>query len=173
MKEWTSPGKWLMGIFASSIVALIIYSAGIPGSFTLGDIEIPIEARSPANNSSSQSEQAAERIIFNGEPPYLSELSILDNNLYLKHDGNAFLLGGDGLSLIRYSAWTRSGGEAAIQNREDYIEFAMSEQPYIELSYKDKFYSVEVLSRLYSYRLVLRELPESTIELNRRFGVQL
>jgi hypothetical protein len=111
-----------------------------------------------------------ERVIFSEEPPYLQELPILDNNLYVKHDNNAFLFGGTNLHLIRYSAWAGSSGKATSTDRDGFIEFEMSEQPYIEFSYQEMFYSIEVSARLYSYRLILTELPEPTTELNSTFG---
>ena len=94
----------------------------------------------------------------------------MDNNLYVKHDSDKFHLGGSNLHLIRYAASTRSGDIPIIQDREDYIEFTTSEQPYIEFSYKGSFYSILVMDRSYSTSLEIREILGPTVELNRKFG---
>ena len=175
MKKWSSLKKSLVSVFTVSIAALALYGGSSYWESTVENLEAPMNERSAANSPSGQPvsntlPRAAERVIFNGEPPYLSKLPILDNNLYLMHDNNAFLLGGTDIHLVNYSAWKRNGSMATIREREDSIEFEMSEQPYIEFSYGGKFYSVEVSSRLYSYRMQLRELPEATVELSRKFG---
>ena len=175
MKEWSGLKKSLVGVFSVSIAMLALYGGRSYWESAFENLKAPMEARSSANSLSGQPAsnslpRATERVIFNGVPPYLSKLPILDNSLYLMHDNNAFLLGGTNIHLIYYSAWKRIGGTATIREREDAIEFEMAEQPYIEFSYGGKFYSVEVSSRLYSYRMQFRELAEATIELNRKFG---
>lgn len=178
MKEWSASGKWLFGSVAAMIIAAVLYGAGNIEFTASEDSKNSSKSLSYTNKQFSgpgaiEATTATERIIFDDEPPYLSELPILDNNIYVKYDGNAFLLGGTNLSLIRYSAWTDSGNRATIQDREGYIEFVMVEQPYIEFSYQDRFYSIKIIGRLYSYRLEIRELPEPTIALDRKFEDKL
>lgn len=166
--------KWLVGVFALLLVSFFVTRAVDNGFPVAENHTNPNQSLSPINVPASkidslQSEKIAERVIFNGEPPYLLEFPILDNNLYVKHDNNTFIIGGSNLSLIRYGAWTNSGDKATTQNREQYIEFELSEQPYIEFSYKGGFYSIEMFGRIYSVRMELRELSEATIELSSKF----
>lgn len=174
MKQRSNLKQWLVGIFTLSLVSFFVTRTAnidFPGTEKpANSIQSLSAINGQANETDSvQSEQTVERVIFNGEPPYLVEFPILDNNLYIKHDNNTFVLGGSNLSLIRYGAWTNSGAKATALNREQTIEFELSERPYIEFSYKGSFYSIEMIGRIYSVRMELRELSEATIELNSKF----
>ena len=50
--------------------------------------------------------------------------------------------------------------------RENGISFLMDEQPYIEFSYHNKFYSLQILRRPYFYTMDFREIPSATIQLS-------
>lgn len=175
MKRLFDPGRWPVRVAAAFLLILAWYGASVLEFSDPDDVEVPVASQSSAGDTdsrlvSSQIGNSRERVILSMEPPYLVELPILDENLYIEYYYNNFLFGGVDLHLIRYSAWARSGGVATSIDREDYIEFEMSEQPYIEFSYKGKYYSIEVIERLYFYRMELRELAGPTIALNSRFA---
>ena len=174
-QEWSNSRKWLVAISTASVLALASYmfsDRGITGAAITEDAIVSQSSAASASRQLSPSQPGigTERVILSTEPPYLSELPILDGNLYVNHDNNNFLLGGVDLSVIRYSAWSRMGGAATRQDRAAHIEFSMAEQPYIEFSYKGKFYSIEVTSRSYSQRMELREISAPTVELDSKFG---
>ena len=60
----------------------------------------------------------------------------------------------------------RDSGKATTVFRETGIGFLMDEQPYIEFSYHNKFYSLQILSRPYFYTMDFREIPSATIQLS-------
>lgn len=164
----------IVGVLAVVTLLVLFATSNLERSIS-EDLEDPYESPNSASGlsrelSANQLQSATESIIFSGAPPYLIALPILDNNLYVKHDSEKFHLGGSNLHLIRYVASIRSNGIPTIQDREDYIEFITSEQPYIEFSYKGSFYSIEVISRSYSTSMEIREILGPTVELNRKFG---
>lgn len=121
-----------------------------------------------ASSSITQSSIPQERIIYRGDPPYLSELPILDGNLFVNHSDDFLLLGGTNIEQVRFSASTRAGDRAIVGFRENSIAFQMEEQPYIEFSYQDSFYSLQILSRPYFFTMDFREIPDSSIELTNK-----
>lgn len=104
---------------------------------------------------------ATDRIIYRGDPPYLTEQAILDGNLYVNHVDDYLLLGGENIEQVRFSAGTLSGERATVDYRENAISFVMEEQPYIEFSYQDKVYSLQILSRPYFYTMDFREISSN------------
>jgi hypothetical protein len=174
MKIGTNKIITVVGIAA--LITLLVLYAPINLERSISEVlEAPSESPNSASSlnselSDNQLQSGNESIIFNGVPPYLIALPILDNNLYVMHDSDKFRLGGSNLHLIRYAASIRSNGIPTIQDREDYIEFATSEQPYIEFSYKESFYSIRVIERSYSTGLEIREIRGPTVKFNRKFG---
>ncbi len=163
MKIRLKQKKLLVGIPAALMIMLFMVIAR--------NSDLPqLETAQGAESEPGSQLAAVGRILFSGEPPYLTELPILDNNLYVRFDNELFLFGGVDISLIRYSAGTGTGGKPTIQDREDHIEFIIAERPYIEFSYKDNFYSIEAIGRIYSNRMELREISRPTIALNNKFG---
>jgi hypothetical protein len=128
-----------------------------------------VETGSTSGSGSGQSSIPQERIIYRGDPPYLTELPILDGNLFVNHSDDFLLFGGENIEQVRFSAGTRAGGRATIEFHENSIAYLMAEQPYIEFSYQEKFYSLQILSRAYFFTMDFREIPTSSIELTNRF----
>ncbi|NKB32717.1 MAG: hypothetical protein GKR91_06430 [Pseudomonadales bacterium] len=120
-------------------------------------------------STSAASNQSAERIIYRGDPPYLSNQPILDGNLFVNHSDDFLLLGGLNIEQVRFSAGIRAGGRAAVVYRDNAIAFLMEEEPYIEFSYQDKFYSLQILSRPYFFTMDFREIPSASIQLTEGF----
>jgi hypothetical protein len=119
--------------------------------------------------SSDQLQTADQRIIYRGDPPYLSELPILDGNLFVSHRDDYLLFGGSNIELVRFRAGTGTGDRATVLYREDAIAFLLAEQPYIQFAYQDGFYSIQIFSRAYFFTLDIRELPSASVELMGKF----
>lgn len=128
-----------------------------------------IATDSVSESAAEQSPIAAERIIYRGDPPYLTELPILDGNLFVNHSDDFLLFGGANIEQVKFSAGTRAGGRATVEFREDAVAFLMSEQPYVEFTYLGKFYSIQILSRAYFFTMDFRELPSPSIALTNEF----
>lgn len=118
-----------------------------------------------SQSTSDQSQITRERVIYRGDPPYLTELPILDGNLFVNHSGDFLLFGGANIEQVRFSAGTGTGNRASVDFRENAIAFLMTEQPYVEFTYQGKFYSLQILSRAYFFTMEFRELPLPSIEL--------
>ena len=124
-----------------------------------------ITKNSAGLSSSNQTSIDQERIIYQGDPPYLTELPILDGNLFFNHSDDFLLFGGTNIREVRFSAGTGDGSRATIGFQENAIAFLMTEQPYIEFSYQKKFYSLQILSRPYFFTMDFREIASSSIAL--------
>jgi len=174
MKIRTSKIITVAGIVAV-VTLLVLYATNDLERSVSEDFEYLYESSSSASRLNSelntnQLQRAAESIIFSGVPPYLIDLPILDNSLYVKHDSDKFHVGGTNLHLIRYAASIRNNGIPTIQDRENYIEFITSEQPYIVFSLNGNFYSIRVTVRSYSTNIEIREILKPTVDLTRKFG---
>lgn len=125
----------------------------------------------PTNReSNSQPISAIQELIYSGVPPYLVELPILEGELYVKHASDKFHFGGQNLHQVQYSASIRSGGIPTISDRDGYIEFLTTEQPYIEFHYNGKYYSIRVNERSYSTVIEILEISSASVELDSKFG---
>lgn len=156
-----------IGILLLSIVfSTLILSTQSENSENLKNIYVD-EATNVSDNRLNN--LSRERVIYRGEPPYLSNLPILDGNLYINHTDSFLYLGGPDIKKIRFSASARNGKKARTEFSEGSIAFFMEEQPYIEFSYQDRFYSLQILRRPYFFTIDLREIPSVFVSLTNRF----
>jgi len=121
-----------------------------------------------ATEQSAQFDRTQDRVIYRGDPPYLTERPILDGNLFVNHAEDYLLLGGPNIHLIQYNAVTRSGNRAIVSIRDGALALLMAEEPYVEFSYQGKFYSLQILSRPYFFTMDFSELSASTTALEHR-----
>ena len=152
------------------VIALLLIAATTLSLGACSESNEEIQQRSEGivagDNTSSSNQIASERIIYRGDPPYLTNQPILDGKLHVNNTDDYLLFGGENIEEIRFSASKRSGGKATTVFRETGIGFLMDEQPYIEFSYHNKFYSLQILSRPYFYTMDFREIPSATIQLS-------
>ena len=172
----TNSKRFILIVSVSTLVSLLmLYTTGNLERSALVDLEKSDEKPGVTGGltdglNSDAPESRSERIIFSGVPPYLVDFPILDKSIYIRHEAEEFHLGGSRLHLVRYTATTSSGEIPTIRDRDGFIEFSVSEQPYIEFSYREKFYSIRVINRSYSTVVEIREIPGPTVEYTRKYG---
>lgn len=153
-------------VFIVAALSIVLFSIEGTNPINEGDITDAVAA----DQNARQFDRTEDRIIYSGDPPYLAERPILDGNLYVNHVDDYLLLGGDDISQIKYNAVSRGGSKATVLIQDNALAVLMSEEPYIEFSYKEKYYSLQILSRPYRFILDFRELSESTASLEDEFS---
>ena len=110
--------------------------------------------------------QRTDPLVLERTLPYLDELPILDKNLYLTYSYNTLVFGGVNLGQIRFNARKGNGEPATFSKEDEVINFRIYEEPFIEFSYKSKYYSVEVVGQHSTFDFTLRLISEPTMELS-------
>ncbi len=169
-EKWSDPEKWGMGIVAPIIVAAFIWVVShlIPNDST-EDAAITKESsanlESGTNVPPSEQESFVETVHYEGRLPYLREQPILDSTLYITQAYNDFELGGVNLHFLEYNARTEIGDTIEIRDRNGLIELDVWENPYIEFSYRDRFYSIEVVRIDGVFSAIVKEIERPTMDL--------
>ncbi len=99
------------------------------------------------------------------EIPYLSSIPILDKGLFLKYDYNYLRIGGANIEGVLLNCRKQNGEELKFSREEKSIVMSISEEPYIELSYKGHFYSITVFGQHYNFKYSLKSIHNPTLEL--------
>jgi len=112
--------------------------------------------------------KSAPTIIASGELPYLEKLPILDKGLFAEYHYNDLLFGGVNIGMIKLAARQQTGEAAKFEKDETYnaIVLDITEEPYMEFSYKGKYYSLSVTGAHYIFKYELSEISETTMVLN-------
>lgn len=94
-----------------------------------------------------------------------NEKTILDETIYLKYSYNNLIIGGINLDSIKINARTINGEKLNLNQISNYIELDITEQPFIELKYKNELYSIKVLGKHYSFNVTIKKHVNSTMKL--------
>ena len=155
--------KFLIGVWTVFAVAFsgigIKYYPEIVSFYSNQFEEITAHSNNPLLLNSSS------KFIASGELPYLEELPILDNALNFKYYFNDLLFGGANIDLVKLAVRQQNGNFLEYRkNQIDHvIEFDITQEPYIESFYKNKFYSFSVSSSHHSFNYVFNEIKETTL----------
>lgn len=99
--------------------------------------------------------------------PYLENYPILDKGLYVKYYFNSLIVGGANIDGVKINTRGKNGNKLEI-NREtldNNYEIDINEEPYIEIKYKKKFYSIEIIGKHYSFLCKINEIKNPTLDL--------
>lgn len=87
--------------------------------------------------------------------PYLENLPILDNNLYVKYYFNNFLIGGANADKISINGRTRKGEKIDIVSEKDFLKMNISDEPYLELCYNGIYYSLDITGQHHTFNFII------------------
>ena len=147
---------------ASLAVAMLVFLFGnnIVGRFGSDKSENKIIADT-TNLVSTDMERSIDTLKL----PYLEAVPNLDKGLFIKYYFNDLIFGGANIDIVRINTRTKSGEYSKIKSSNNEIIFDITAEPYIEIEYKKKFYSFEIVGRHYSINCIIREIVRPTLQL--------
>lgn len=107
-------------------------------------------------------------IIFrNMELPYLREVPILDKTLFIKYSYNDLVIGGKNIQKIQYAAHKENSKDIDVYifNYPKRISMSIHDLPFVEIKYKDKIYSLEIIKMESSFLATLEPISDLTMDL--------
>lgn len=107
------------------------------------------------------------QVLYNDTLPYLQNVTIIDNGLYIKHSYSHFVMGGINIDSIKFNVRNKLGEKMNIiksigENKS--FEVNIQEEPYLEFEYKGLYYSLEILGEV-AFSATLKRIKEPTLEL--------
>jgi hypothetical protein len=146
----------------SLAVGLLVFLFGnnIIGRYNNNEIKTNIDT----NNISVIN---TERIIDTLNLPYLTTVPILDKGLFLKYYYNDLVFGGVNIDTLRINARTKTGEYLKMNYSNNEITLDINAEPYIEIEYKQKFYSFETTGKHYTFNCIIKELKKPTLQLKK------
>ncbi|WP_426485700.1 hypothetical protein [Flavobacterium sp. 2] len=99
--------------------------------------------------------------------PYLENYPILDKGLFVKYYFNSLIVGGANIDGIKINTRGKNGNKLEINRETSDNNYAIdiNEEPYIEIEYKKKFYSIEITGKHYSFLCKINEIKNPTLDL--------
>lgn len=101
--------------------------------------------------------------------PYLDNVPILDKGIYIRYNYNDLNIGGVNVDSLKLNSRSRNGDQLEIRKFDNIFQVPITEEPFIEIGYKGKFYSLELTGSHYSFYYTLTENIELTMSL-KTFG---
>ncbi|KAF2334840.1 hypothetical protein [Flavobacterium daemonense] len=154
--------KWEKGTIISLIGLIIAFTVLLFGNNLVSRF---------SDDSKSQKQLLKESnkdiIVKTFNLPYLENYPILDKGLFLKYYFNSLIVGGANIDGIKINTRGKNGNKLEI-NREtsdNNYEIDINEEPYIEIEYKKKFYSIEITGQHYSFLCKINEIKNPTLDL--------
>lgn len=105
------------------------------------------------------------KVIDSLELPYLENVPILDKGIFLRYNFNNLVIGGANIDSIKMNARTFDGEKMEFRKYDEKLELDITQQPYIELNYKESVYSVEITGKHYSFECVIKKDIVPTLNL--------
>ncbi|WGD34701.1 hypothetical protein [Olleya sp. YS] len=105
------------------------------------------------------------KIVDSLELPYLKNTPILDKGIFFSYSYNNLLIGGANIDSIKINARTYDGQKLKFRKYDEKLEFDITEQPYIELEYKETIYSFEIIGKHYSFDCIITKDIVPTLNL--------
>nr|WP_315239274.1 hypothetical protein [uncultured Flavobacterium sp.] len=154
--------KWEKGTIISLIGLVIAFTVLLFGNNLLSRF-------SDDSNSQKQllKESNKDIVAKTFNLPYLENYPILDKGLFVKYYFNSLIVGGANIDGIKINTRGKNGNKLEI-NREtsdnNYV-IDINEEPYIEIEYKKKFYSIEITGKHDSFLCKINEIKNPTLDL--------
>lgn len=142
----------------SVVIALLVFLFGnnIIGRFSDNENKIGIGSiETTATNT--------DRIIDTLNLPYLESVPILDKGLFIKYYFNDLVFGGANIDTVKISTRTKNGEYLEMTNSKNEITMDINAEPYIEIEYKNKFYSFETTGQHHAFNCIITEIIKPTL----------
>lgn len=155
--------KWEKGAIISLISLIIAFTVLLFGNNLVSRF-----SNEPIKQKELLKKNNSNIVVKTFNLPYLENYPILDKGLFVKYYFNNLILGGANINGIKINARGKNGDKIEI-NREtlgNNFEIDINEQPYIEIEYKKKFYSIEILGKHYSFKCKIDEIKKPTLDLS-------
>jgi len=139
-------------------------------TFIFGDniYEKFVQASNKTNKELTNKEIFIESTLAKTDVPYLFSEPILDKGLFIEQNYSDFILGGANIDNVSVNA-RRDNGERIDINKDENgnLKFNIFSNPYIEFSYKNKFYSIEIITDDFgkSFKYILKHIGETSLNL--------
>jgi hypothetical protein len=149
---------------ASFIVALTVL---IFGNNLIEKFKNKSNINSSTTKPSSEKQFKEVTILNVKELPYLENYPIIDKGLFIKYYYNDLHLGGVNIVDLKLNARTKLSNPIKLIIERDVISLGITEEPFIEFEYKNKFYSIEISGRHYSFNVTLKQILKPTLKLKK------
>jgi len=155
--------KWEKGTIISLVGLIIAFTVLLFGNNLMSRF-----SNEPNKEKELLKESNQNIVIETFNLPYLENYPILDKGLFVKYYFNDLILGGANIDGIKINARGKNGNKMEI-NREysdNNFKIDINEEPYIEIEYKKKFYSIEITGIHDSFRCKINEIKKTTLDLS-------
>jgi hypothetical protein len=139
---------------------VLLFGNNIIGRFSNNNDQTKVE-------TTEISEIKTDRIIDTLNLPYLTSIPILDKGLFMKYYFNDLIIGGANIDTIKINTRTKKGEYLKMTNANNEISLDINTEPYIEIEYKNKFYSLETTGRHYTFNCIIKEIRTPTLQLKK------
>lgn len=154
--------KWEKGTIISLISIIIAFTVLLFGNNLIARF-----SNEPNNQKELLKKNNQNIVIKTFNLPYLENFPILDKGLFVKYYFNSFIIGGANVDDIKINARAKNGDKIEI-NREiedSNFKIDINKEPYIEVEYKKKFYSIEVTGMHDVFNCKIVEIKRTTLNL--------
>ena len=154
--------KWEKGTIISLISIIIAFTVLLFGNNLIARL-----SNEPNNQKELLKKNNQNIVIETFNLPYLENFPILDKGLFVKYYFNSFIIGGANVDDIKINARAKNGDKIEI-NREiedSNFKIDINKEPYIEVEYKKKFYSIEVTGMNDAFNCKIVEIKRTTLNL--------
>jgi hypothetical protein len=99
--------------------------------------------------------------------PYLENYPILDKGLFVKYYFNSLIIGGANIDRIKINTRGKTGNKLEMERETSNSNYVIdiNEEPYVEIEYKKKFYSIEITGKHNSFLCKIDEIKSPTLDL--------
>jgi hypothetical protein len=152
--------KWEKGTTISLLSLIIAFTVLIFGNNLIDRISNKTEKKEYYNK-----EVPTVSLVNTIDLPYLENVPILDKGLFIKYYYNNLIIGGANLDEIKINARAENGDKLEINNEvfNNNLEVDITKEPYIEIEYKNVFYSIEITGKHYNFRCKISKLKNPTL----------
>jgi hypothetical protein len=100
--------------------------------------------------------------------PYLDNVTILDNGLFLRYNFNDLKIGGVNIDSMSINVRTKKGEIGIVTKNDGHIKIhSIHKFPFIEIEYKGEYYSIEVCGEYLKYYYKLNKVQSTTMKLKK------
>ncbi len=146
---------------ASFTVALIVMIFGN----NLLEKHFKNDIDSPKSTLKSNVAENSDSTFHDFEMPFLQNVPILDKGLFIKYYYNSLVLGGANINSIKLNARGKNGEALSISKDNTGFDIDITLEPFVELEYKNIFYSIEITGAHHSFHCIIKKNIKPTLDL--------
>ena len=160
--------KVIAGLIVAAILGFIGYTRNWSDHKPHDTTEISNGNANHTDSAPTPSYSNESGMLFSGKLPYLKNLPILDQTLFLRYNYNELLFGGKNLYKVAIEARSKMGSDLPLGSSlsPDGLHCDITKEPRIEFSYRDLKYALDVNGSHYDFSFNLKEIVEPTMDLH-------